>query len=219
MTQRSTDALIDRLVGGAKPVRPLPAPAISAALWLGASGIFVGAIILFGHSRPDLAGILSSPGQVLLFAGFVLTAIVSAWAAFSVGLPETRGRWNLVPAAAFAFGLLGAGIGCYADWLRLGPAGLRLGTSFSCLAWIVAVALPIDALMIFLLRHAAATQPRLALVLGMTAAAAFSAAALMLIHELESTLMIFVWHVGAIGALVGLAACGAPFFRRLALPR
>ena len=218
MTERSTKDLIEMLAAEAKPARPLPAPALSAALWLGIAGLFVAAIVLFGHSRPNLIGIISDPGQAILFAGFLLTAIVSAWAAFTIGFPETDGRWGLAPTPAIALCLLGAGIGCYADWLRLGPEGLRLGTSFSCLAWIAAVSLPIDALMLVLLRHAAVIRPRLALILGMMAAASLSAAALMLIHELNTTLMIFIWHFGAIGLLVGLASFGGPLFRRFVLP-
>lgn len=112
--------------------------------------------------------------------------------------------------------LAGTGIGCYADWVRFGPDGLVLGTSFSCMGWIISVSLPPVALLIVMIRHAAFVRPRLSLCLGMLSASALASAGLMMFHEIDATLMIFVWHTLAALILTGLAGIGAPIFRRFA---
>jgi hypothetical protein len=64
-----------------------------------------------------------------------------------------------------------------------------------------------------MVRHAAWIRPGPTLVLGMLSTAAFAATGLSLLHDLDTSLMIMVWHGGAILVLLGLSALGIPLFK------
>jgi hypothetical protein len=216
MTQSSTDRIVDRLSAELKPVRPLRPPVLGAGLWLAVSAAVIGALVWRHGLRTDLGQLFAEPGYRLSFVACLGTAGLGAVAAFLVSLPDRTALWALLPLPALLLWIAGAGLGCYADWLRAGPGGIELGTSFSCLGWIVAASLPLDGLLVFMIRHAAHVRPRLALSVGMMAAAALASAGLMLFHEIETTLMVLIWHGGAVAIMVGLASLGAPVFRRVA---
>lgn len=216
MNRMSTDEIVNQLTAGLKPVKRTISPALGAGLWLAASAAFIAALVWHHGMRPDIGRLLDDPGYRTLFAACVATATLGALATFLVSLPGRSGRWALLPIPGLALWLGGTGIGCYADWVRAGPDGLILGTSFSCMGWIIAVSLPLSALLIVMIRHAAFVRPRLSLCLGMLSTAALASGGLMLFHEVETTLMIFLWHGAAALILIGLAGIGAPVFRRLA---
>jgi hypothetical protein len=216
MNRMSTDKIVDHLTAGLKPVKRTISPILGAALWLAASTAFIGALVWHHGMRPDIGKLLDDAGYGTLFAACVAAAALGALATFTVGLPDRTVRWALLPIPGLALWLGGTGIGCYSDWVRAGPEGLVLGTSFSCMGWITAVSLPPVALLIVMIRHAAFVRPRLTLCLGMLSTAALASAGLLLFHEIDATLMIFVWHTSAALILTGLAGIGAPLFRRLA---
>ena len=216
MNRMSTDEIVDQLTAELKPVKRSISPVLGAALWLTASAAFIGALVWHHGMRPDIGRLLADTGYRTLFAACVATAALGAVATFTVSLPDRTVRWALLPIPGLLLWLGGTGIGCYSDWVRAGPDGLFLGTSFSCMGWITAVSLPPVALLIVMIRHAAFVRPRLALCLGMLSTAALASAGLMLFHEIDATLMIFVWHTSAALILIGLAVVGVPIFRRLA---
>jgi len=216
MKRMSTDEIVDHLTAELKPVKRTISPILGAALWLAASTAFIGALVWHHGMRPDIGRLLDDTGYRTLFAACLTTAALGALATFIVSLPDRTVCWALLPIPGLVLWLGGTGIGCYADWVRSGPDGLVLGTSFSCMGWIIAVSLPPVALLIFMIRHAAFVRPRLSLCLGMLSTAALASAGLMMFHEIDATLMIFVWHSAAALILTGLAGIGAPIFRRLA---
>lgn len=216
MRRHPTNLIVDQLTADLKPVRRLRSPVLYAALWLAISIAIVGGLVWHHGMRPDIGVMLAETSYRLLFIACLATAGLGAVATFMVSLPDRSAAWAFLPVPALLLWLGATGLGCYADWLRAGPDGLSLGASFSCLEWIVAVSLPLDALLIFLIRHAAFVRLRLALVVGMMSAAALASAGLMLFHEIDATLMIFVWHSAAILIMSGLAGIGAPIFRRAA---
>ena len=219
MMYRSTDLIVDQLTAELRPVRPMRSPVLSAALWLLISIAIVGGLVWHHGLRPDIGVLMGEASYRVLFIACLATAVLGAIATFMVSLPDRAAAWSILPVPAMLLWLWGAGLGCYADWVRAGPDGLMIGSSFSCLGWIIGVSLPLDALLIFMIRHAAFVRPRLALTVGMMSAAALASAGLMLFHELNATLMIFVWHSAAILIMSGLAALGAPIFSRAAGPR
>lgn len=216
MTQTSTDLIVERLSRELRPVPRMRPPVLSAALWLAVSAAIIGALAWRHGLRPDLGQLFAEPGYRLSFIACLGTAGLGAAAAFLVGLPDRAALWGLLPVPALLLWVAGAGLGCYADWVRAGPEGLGLGTSFSCLGWIIAASLPLDALLVYMIRHAAHVRPRLALSIGMMSAAALASAGLMLFHEIETTLMVLLWHGGAVAIMVALGGLGAPLFRRVA---
>ncbi|NJO31970.1 MAG: DUF1109 domain-containing protein [Rhodospirillales bacterium] len=216
MNRMSTDEIVDHLTGELKPVKRTIPPILGTALWLTASTAFIGALVWHHGMRPDIGRLLDDTGYRTLFAACVATAALGALATFMVSLPDRTVRWALLPMPGLVLWLAGTGIGCYADWVRAGPDGLVLGTSFSCMEWIISVSLPPVALLIVMIRHAAFVRPRLSLCLGMLSTSALASAGLMMFHEIDATLMIFVWHTLAAVILTGLAGISAPMFRRFA---
>jgi hypothetical protein len=216
MMRNSTDLIVDQLTAELKPVKPLRSPLVYAALWLAVSTVFIGILVMHHGMRPDIGVLLAEPGYRMLFLACAGTAVLGAAATFLISLPDRTPYWALLPVPALSLWFAGTGIGCYADWVQYGPDGIVTGTSFGCLGWIIAASLPLDVLLVLMIRHAAFVRPRLALTIGMMSAAALASAGLMLFHEIETTLMIFIWHGGAVLLLSALAGAGVPVFRRLA---
>lgn len=216
MKRMSTDEIVDHLTADLKPVRRTISPVLGAALWLTVSAAFIGVLVWHHGMRPDIGRLLDGTGYQTQFVACVATAVLGALATFMISLPGRSRRWALLPTPGLLLWLSGTGIGCYVDWVRAGPEGLVLGSSFSCLGWITVVSLPPIAVLIIMIRYAAFVRPGLSLCLGTLSAAALASAGLMLFHEIDATLMIFAWHSVAALLLLALAKIGAPIFGRLA---
>jgi hypothetical protein len=213
MTDQAED-LIAELAADLKPVHRLAAPFWRASIWIGiALLVNAGAVLLHGGVRPDLMPLLMTPSYCLLLAATVLTGILAALAVFLISIPGRSRYWAALPVPGVVFWFSAAGYGCISDWLRLGPQGLKLGHSVDCFTWIIAISLPLSLVLYMMVRHAAWIRPGPTLVLGMLSTAAFAATGLSLLHDLDTSLMIMIWHGGAILVLLGLSAIGVPLFR------
>jgi hypothetical protein len=80
------DALIDRLVADARPVRPLWPPPVRLALWLVLAVVVVLSSVTFGV-RPDLRDRLHDPGFLFEVLALFLAAIVAAGLALAAAVP------------------------------------------------------------------------------------------------------------------------------------
>lgn len=209
-----TDDLIGRLAADLEPVRPLPSPGWRALRWLALTLAFLGLLVAVEGLRPGIVERLSRIPDLLQWLGSIATGIGAAVAAFHLAVPDRTERWALLPLPGLALWLSGLGVGCLTDWIELGPGGFRLGTSFGCFAFIVASGVPTVAVLLRMLRYARWVRPEQVVVLGVLAAAALSSAALTLFHDLDSTLMILIWHIGTIALMLALARMfGATWFR------
>jgi hypothetical protein len=204
-----TEDLIDRLAQHAEPVRPLASPMRRASIWLSIAVGVVVAIFAIEGPRPDLALKMSETPYLLEWLGSLATGWAAAVAAFHLSLPDRSRRWLLLPLAPAALWLSGIGYGCLTDWIRLGPDGFAVGTSWGCFRTILLVSLPLTALQLVMLRHAARLRPIETLATGSLAAAAFSAAGLSLFHHLDTALMVLIWHMGSIVLVVAFWSLGA----------
>jgi len=208
------DKLIADLTADLKPVHRLAAPFWRTVAWvaiaLAVNGI---AVILHGGVRPDLMPLLKTMNYSLLLAATILTGILAAMAVFLISIPGRSRYWALLPIPGVVLWFAAAGYGCFSDWIRLGPSGLSLGHSVDCFSWIVAISLPLSLVLYFMVRHAAWIRPGPTLVLGMLSTAAFAATGLSLLHDLDTSMMIMIWHGGAVLILLGLSALGAPLFK------
>ncbi len=119
------------------------------------------------------------------------------------------GRWALLPLPVAALWLATLGAGCYIDWVRLGPDGLSLGTSFTCLGFIVLVSLLLGAPLLLLLRPGLYVRPVLTVAVGGLAVASLASAGLELFHDVDAPIMVLVWHFGVVALVTGLGASGA----------
>jgi hypothetical protein len=208
-----TDRLIDELTADLTPVHRLAPPFWRALAWLVvALAINIAAALIHGL-RPDLPSLLHHSGYTSLLVATLLTGLLSGIAVFLISVPGWSARWALLPVPGIVLWFASAGYGCFTDWLRMGPDGLRFGTSFDCFSWIVGLSLPLSLALYFLLRHGAWIRPRLTLTLGMLSTSALVASGLSLFHPVETSLINIIWHGGATLVLVGLSALGVPLFR------
>lgn len=202
-----TDDLIQRIASDARPVRPLPSPAVRALVWLAIALPYVAAVVLLMTPRPDLLDVLADARFMIEQAAAFATAVAAAFAAFWSVVPG-RSRWPiLLPAAPLAVWLAALGQGCLAEWVRLGPAGLSLGWDWVCIPAIAMVGMAPAAVMVLMLRRGAPLFPFATLALGALAAAALGNFGLRLFHPQDASLMVLVWQFGSVALMAGLAGC------------
>jgi hypothetical protein len=203
-----TEALIARLAAAAKPVKPLRPPMLRAAFFLAVGTVFVGLIVAVHGLRPDLGQVMALPWRRAEFLASIATALTAALAAFHLAVPGRSAAWALLPLPAAACWLATLGLGCWHDFVRLGPDGLAWGTSWSCLRSIVLTSIPLSALLFWMLRFGDAARPLPTAAFGTLGVAAMAAAGLSLYHHLEAAFLVLVWHLGTVALVVATAALG-----------
>lgn len=211
-----TEALIDELVADARPVRRLLPPIWRAALWLAFTLIVVAVVVALNNPRFGLDDVIARPRFALELAATLLTGITAAIACFQAALPDRSRRWLLLPLPPLMIWLSSLGLGCWMDWLRLGPNGLVVTESFHCIEQIVAIGALPGAAMVILLRRAKPLAPTPVAICGALAVSALSSAGLSLFHRYDTTIMTLVWHIAATVLLTGTAGSLA---RPLLAPR
>jgi hypothetical protein len=202
----TTPDLIESLAANAIPVRRLHPPLARTALWLLLS---LAILVLFGVAhgvRANLLERLQEPAFATGMAASLLTGILAAMAAFMVSLPDRSRLWLLLPVPSLAVWLATIGYGCLTNWVKLGPDGVRAGATLECFATLVLISVPLFLAMLMMLRHAAPVRPMAVTMAGGLAVAAITATALALFHELDATIMILVWNLGAATLVVGVAS-------------
>jgi hypothetical protein len=208
----TTPELIDMLCADAKPVRRLRPPLVRAALWLLFAGLVLVALAVLLGTRPDLAERLREPTFLGALAGALLTGVLAAVAAFYLSLPDRSRLWLLLPAPALLLWTSTIGYGCLTDWVSIEPDGVRLGTTLECFATLALASLPLSMALLAMLRHAARLYPTTVAMMGGLASAGIAATALSLFHELDASVMVLFWNLGAAALIVAL---GGIFGRRL----
>lgn len=208
------ERLIADLAADLRPVHRLSPPMWRAGIWIVlAAAVNTAAVMIHGGVRADLMPLLDTMSYASLLAATILTGILSALAVFMISIPGRSRYWAALPLPGVVLWFASAGYGCFTDWVRMGPAGLQMGHSVDCFSWIVAISLPLSLILYFMVRHAAWIRPGPTLILGMLSTAAFAATGLSLLHDLDTSLMIMVWHGGAIVVLLGLSLLGVPLFK------
>ena len=200
------------LCASATPVRRLRAPLVRAGAWLLLAGLVLLALAAVHGARPDLALRLRDPSFAAALAGSLLTGILAAVAAFHLSLLDRSRLWLLLPAPALVLWVATIGYGCLTNWVALAPDGVRLGSTLECFATLVIASLPLAVALVVMLRHAAVLDPTIVGMMAGLATAGIAATALSLVHELDATVMVLVWNLGAAALIVAL--CGA-FGRRI----
>src|ERR687898_741155 len=154
------------LCADAKPVRRLRPPLVRAALWLLFAGLVLVALAALRGTRPDLAERLRQPTFVGALAGALLTGVLAAVAAFYLSLPDRSRLWGLLPVPALLLWISTIGYGCLTDWVRVGPEGVRLGTTLECFATLALASVPLSMALLAMLRHAARLYPTMVAMMG-----------------------------------------------------
>ena len=201
-----TRALIEQLAVRAGPVTPIASPGVRTLRWALAATLLVATMAASFGLRHDLWSALSEPAQALEWIGSVLTGLCAAYAAFQVSVPGRSPSWAWLPILPLGVWMSGIGWGCLANYAAQGLPAFALEThSGECARAIVGMSLPLTVLMLLMVRHAGIVRPGATAMLAALAAAALSAAGVSLFHSGENSLMVLLWHVGAV-ALLSLAS-------------
>ena len=215
----TTPELIDRLSASLAPVRRLRPPLLRAGQWLLLAALVVALLAVLNGARPDLALRLRQPVFAASLAGSLLTGILAAIAAFHLCLPDRSRLWLLLPAPAVVLWLASIGYGCLTDWVSIGPDGVRLGSTLECFATLLITTIPSAVVLFAMLRDTARLYPTMVGMTGGLAVAGIAATALSLLHELDATVMVLLWNLGAAALIVVLAgALGRRKIGRTAAP-
>lgn len=199
----TNERLVCDLATDLVPVRRLRPPGVRAFAWLaivGATAVVLSVIADLSALGHRLA---AAPDMWLSMAGSTLTAILAAFAAFQLSLPDARRTWALLPLPAAALWIAASGAGCLRTWFISGAHVAGLNEARDCLFFIVGFAVPLSAILIFMLRRAYPLQPRLtALVAGLASAAA-AATLLNFFHPFDAAATDLVVHVFAVAIVIG----------------
>ena len=207
-----TPDLIDALVETATPVRRLRPPMVRAGLWLAFAAIILGLIAIAHGVRPDFSDRVRQPLFVLSMIGALASGILAAAASFQISLPDRSRLWTVLPLPPLALWVATIGYGCLTDWVSVDPDGVHMGEAVRCFATLLMTSVPLSIAMLVMLRYAALLRPLEVSVTGGLAVAALTAFALSLFHDLDATVMILTWNLGA-AALI--AALGSLFGRSI----
>ena len=201
-----TPDLIDALVETATPVRRLRPPIVRAGLWLAFAATILGLIAIAHGVRPDFSNCLRQPFFVIGMLGALATGISAAVASFQLSLPDSSRLWIILPLPALALWVVTIGYGCLTDWVSIGPDSVRLGEAIRCFATLLMTSVPLSIAMLAMLRYTALLRPLEVSVLGGLAVAAVTAFALSLFHDLDATVMILLWNLGAAALIASLGS-------------
>ena len=177
-----------------------------AGLWLGFAAIVLALLAAVHGVRTDLVEHLRQPVFVVSLAAALATGILAAIAAFVISLPDRSQWWMLLPAPALAVWLSTIGYGCLTDWVSMDPSGVRLGETARCFATLLLTSVPLWLAMLGMLRYAVLLRAKPVTLTGALAVAALTSFALTLDHDLDATVMILVWNLGAAAVITGIGS-------------
>lgn len=195
--------LIGELSADLKPVRRLAPPWLRSLYWLLAvmclALVLIAIRVVFDWSGQPEVDPYVLPGA--LASG--VTAILAAYAAFQLSLPDRSGAWALLPVPAFVVWVAINGLGCVASIAN--PAvQSNVPQFFTCLSIIFALSIPLSVATIVMIRRARPLRPLPVAVLGGLAASAAGATLLILVHPHDSAVLDICSHALAVAVVVGL---------------
>ena len=148
------------------------------------------------------ARLTAAPDMWLSAIGSALTMVLAAIAAFQLSLPDRSPRWAWLPLPAVLLWLGASGAGCLRVWLVPGTHAAVLDDSKDCIAFILALSVPLSVLLLAMLRRGHTLQPGLTAVLAGFAAAAAAATLLVFFHPYDASATDLVVHVVAVGLVI-----------------
>lgn len=210
----TTQELIRQLVDDARPVRRLRPPLLRAGIWVALASILLTIVAAAIGIRPDLNEKLRDPIFLTEVTSAALTGILAATAAFHIALPDRSVRWVLLPVPTLLLWLSTIGYGCLTNWIDPGPSSLVASISVKCLLTMLLGSTPPAVILYFMLRHARLVRAAVTAGVAAIAVAGLTVSALRTFHELDATVMVLIWNVGAAAAITLI---GTLFGRRMFL--
>ncbi|HEX4767322.1 MAG TPA: NrsF family protein [Lichenihabitans sp.] len=198
------DHMIDRLGTDLKPVRRLRPPGVRALLWLAGVAALAGVLASFADLPAIAHRLMGAPDMWLAVLGSTLTAILGAAAVFHLSVPGRSPWWALLPVPSLLLWVGASGMGCLRTWLVPGTHDASMGEVRICLVFIVAVSIPLSALMVVMIRRACPLRPNLTAATGGLAIAAGAASLLNFFHPYDASATDLAVHLLAVAIVVFL---------------
>jgi hypothetical protein len=200
--QSRHEDIIRSLIADLRPVRRLPPPGRRALLWL-----IVVAAVAFSLAavadRPAVASRLAAaPDMWLSASGSALTMVLAAIAAFQLSLPDRSPRWAWLPLPAALLWIAASGAGCLRTWLVPGTHAAVLDDTKDCLVFILALSVPLSALLLGMLRRGHTLRPGLTAAVAGFASAAAAATLLVFFHPYDASATDVAVHVVAVALVI-----------------
>src|SRR5215469_784801 len=142
-TSSPHEAFILKLGAELKPVRRLPSPSRRALGWLAVVAVLAFMLAAITDRPAIAARLAAAPDLWLALVGSALTMALAAIAALELSLPDRSPRWALLPLPAALLWLGASGVGCLRAWLVPGVHPAELNDSKDCIAFIVALSVPL----------------------------------------------------------------------------
>ncbi len=201
-----SEELVRRLAASAGPVRRLPHPMWRALMWFMLALAYAAGLVFIMGLRSDFAVRVTEPHFLIEVWAAILTSMMAAAAAFCSTCPG-RPLWErLAPLPFLLVWLASLGEGCWRDWTLHGLQGLAILQELGCLWKIMATSAAPFVLILIMVRRGAPIAPYLTTGLATLAASSLIAAAMLVFHRQESSIMVLVWQFGSVILLSGLAA-------------
>lgn len=193
-----TEELITSMAQDLRRVEPLPSPARQLVSWLGVTIPVLAVITLIMGPRPDLPGKFGEAEFLLSESLGIVTALVSAYAAFCAGRPDQPG-WKLwVPMLAMFIWFGDLGRQCAVLGLQSTGGVPRLQLDPMCVPAIAIAGMIPAAFIVMLLRRSATFRRDHACLCGALAAGAAADVALRLFHGSVNITTLLLWQMGSV---------------------
>jgi len=216
---QSTDLLIARLSNRLPPVRRIAPAWARAAAWLALVGLFAAALAARADLPAVAARLMAYPDMWLAVLGSVATALLGAFAAMQLSLPDRSRRWALLPLPAAALWLGASGLGCLRQEVAAALRSATMGEAMEdCMPFILGVSLVLAMPLALLLWRARPLRPELVAGVGGLATAAAASSLLWFEHPFDASAADLAVHVAAV-LLVVLACRGGVAMRRFLAKR
>jgi hypothetical protein len=204
------DRLIGALAADLQPVRRLLQPPVRALIWL-ALVVFVAAVLALFANLPAMWHRLTVvPDMWLAVLGSTATAATAALAAFELSLPDRSRAWALLPLPTALLWVGASGLGCLRAYVLPGTHVADIGETRDCLVFIIALSVPLAAVLIVMLRRACTLTPALTATMAGLACAAAAATLLNFFHPYDAAATDLLVHLIAVGIVVVAVRAFAP---------
>jgi len=196
------ERLIRHLAADLAPVRRLYSPSLRTLGWLTVVAAIAGVLAMFADLPAIGRRLAATPDMWLAVLGSIATAVLAAFAAFQLSLPEAPRLWAVLPLPAALFWIFASGFGCLRTWFVPDTHVADLNEARDCLLFIVVLSTPLSVLLIAMLRRAYPLQPGLtALVAGLAVAAA-AATLLNFFHPFDAAATDLMVHAFAVTLVI-----------------
>lgn len=196
------ELLIRDLATDLAPVRQLRPPSVRALAWLAIVAAAAAILAMVADLSAIERRLAAAPDLWLAVTGSALTAVLAAFAAFQLCLPDARGAWAFLPLPAALLWILASGLGCLRPWFAPGTHVADLREASDCFFVIVGLSVPLSASLIIMLRRGCPLQPGLTTATAGIAAAAAAATLLNFCHPFDAAATDLVVHVLAVSLVI-----------------